>query len=96
MVRFEWDERKNSVNLEKHRIDFETAQLILDDPYCVTFVERVERGEERWHGIGAVDNIILLVVVHTYRESGSDQVVRIISAHQATRHERKLYETAHR
>lgn len=95
MFRFEWDELKNSANLEKHRIDFETAQLIFDDPYCVTFVEGIEHGEERWHGIGAVENTILLVVVHTYREAGLDQVIRIISARQATRHERKLYETAH-
>jgi len=55
MVLFEWDEQKNRANVEKHRVDFETAQLIFDDPFCVTFVERNEGGEEKWHGIGAVE-----------------------------------------
>ena len=95
MVRFEWDEQKNRGNVEKHRIDFETAQLIFDDPFCVTFVERIEGGEERWHGIGAIECLVLLVVVHTYRETKSEQIIRIISARQATRHERNLYEAAH-
>ena len=36
MVRFEWDENKNQSNLIQHGIDFQTAQLIFDDPGCVT------------------------------------------------------------
>jgi uncharacterized DUF497 family protein len=48
MVRFEWDEAKNGSNQTKHGIDFETAQLVFDDPHCVTFVERMSGGEERW------------------------------------------------
>ena len=35
--------------------------------------------------------LAVLVVVHTYREEVSDEVVRIISARPATRRERKLY-----
>ena len=30
MVHFEWDERKNRSNLDKHDIDFETAQWIFE------------------------------------------------------------------
>ena len=88
MVRFEWDERKNRSNLDKHGIDFKTAQWI--------FEERTEADEERWHGIGSIEGLILLVVVHTYRQAGDDQIIRMISARQATRHERKLYEATHR
>ncbi len=91
MIRFERDEEKNQINRIKHGIDFETARLVFDDPLCVTFVERVSGGEERWHAIGSVENIIVIVVVHTYREEGSEEVIRIISARRATRHERKLY-----
>jgi len=94
MIRFEWDEEKNYLNQKKHGIDFETASLVFDDPYCVTFVEGVKGGEERWHAIGSIENIIVIVVVHTYREDGSDEVIRIISARRATRHERKLYAQA--
>jgi uncharacterized DUF497 family protein len=34
---------------------------------------------------------MVLVVVHTYREEDSDEMIRIISARRASRHERKLY-----
>jgi uncharacterized DUF497 family protein len=95
MVRFEWDEKKNRSNLLKHGIDFQTAQLVFEDPGCVTFIERTQDGEPRWHAVGFADGVILLVVVHTYREAGSSEIIRIISARQATRHERKLYEAAH-
>jgi uncharacterized DUF497 family protein len=84
-MRFEWDRAKNEINRTKHGIDFETAQLVFDDPCCVTFVERVTDGEERWHAIG---------FVHTYREEVSDEVARIISARPATRRERILYAQA--
>jgi uncharacterized protein len=90
----EWDETKNEVNRTKHGIDFETAQLVFDDPCCVTFVERVTEGEVRWHAIGSIENLIVLVVVHTYREEASDEVVRIISARLATRREKRLYAQA--
>ena len=91
MIRFEWDDSKNEINQKKHGIDFETAKLVFDDPFCVTFVERISGGEERWHAIGYVEDIIVIVVVHTYRHDSSDEVIRIISARRATRRERKLY-----
>ena len=94
MLRFEWDQTKNETNKRKHGIDFETAQLIFDDPFCLTFVERLSDGEERWHAIGSIEKIMVLVVVHTYWEEGSDEVIRIISARRATGRERKLYAQA--
>ncbi len=94
MVRFDWDEQKDARNQTKHGVDFETAQLVFDDPFCITFIERECQGEERWQAIGAIEDILLLVVVHTYREEEGDDVIRIISARRATRHERKLYAQA--
>ncbi len=94
MIRFEWDEEKNSANQKKHGIDFETARLVFEDPLCVTFVERIKGGEERWHALGSIENLIVIVVVHTYRVDDSDEVIRIISARRATRHERNLYAQA--
>jgi uncharacterized protein len=94
MIRFEWDEAKNQSNKKKHGIDFETAQSVFDDPHCISFVERVSDGDGRWHAIGSMENIIVIVVVHTYREEASDEVIRIISARRATRHERKIYAQA--
>jgi uncharacterized DUF497 family protein len=63
MVRFEWDGAKNASNKAKHGVDFETAQLVFDDPFCITFVERIAKGEGRWHAIGSVEDITVLVVV---------------------------------
>ncbi len=94
MIRFEWDETKNRSNRRKHGIDFDTARCVFDDPRCITFTERVSNAETRWHAIGSIENIILIVVVHTYREEGTDEVIRIISARRATRHERGLYAKA--
>ena len=31
-MKFEWDEFKNFVNKEKHKISFETAAHVFDDP----------------------------------------------------------------
>lgn len=90
MLQFEWDDRKNSVNEKKHGVDFETAQLVFDDPFCATFVERIVDEEQRWHAIGSVENLIILVVAHTYR----GDVIRIISARPASSHERRLYAEA--
>jgi uncharacterized DUF497 family protein len=35
-MRFECDERKNKQNFAKHDVDFQTAELVFDDPYAVT------------------------------------------------------------
>lgn len=76
-------------------VPFTTAVLIFEDPNCLTFPDRVEAGETRWHAIGAVQNSLLfLTVVHTYAEQGAEQFVRIISARRATSQERKLYAQA--
>jgi uncharacterized protein len=69
--------------------------LIFDDPGCATFIERAEDGEPGWHAIGFAEGLILLVVVHLYRDAGTDEFIRIISARQATRHERKIFEAAY-
>jgi len=57
--------------------------------------ERAIDGEPRWHAIGFAEGVILLVVVHTCRDSATGELIRIIAARQATRHERNLYEAAH-
>ena len=91
MVRFEWDEAKNKSNKTKHGVDFETARLVFEDPFSITFLDRIVDEEERWHAIGTVEDVVILVVVHTYRSEGPVEVIRIISARLATRGERKLY-----
>ena len=92
MTRYEWDENKNQSNILNHGFTFETGQQVFNDPFVVIVIDSVKDGEARWHAIGIVEKIVLIVVVHTYRYDGADEVIRIISCRRATRHERKLYE----
>jgi uncharacterized protein len=94
MIRFEWHETKSRSHEKKHSLDFETARSVFDDPHCISFIERFSGGEERGHTIGSIENIIVIVAVHTYREEAPDEVIRIISARRATRYERNLYAQA--
>ena len=34
-MKFEWDEHKNFINKEKHKISFETAAYVFEDPYYI-------------------------------------------------------------
>ncbi|HKW89861.1 MAG TPA: BrnT family toxin [Candidatus Acidoferrales bacterium] len=91
-MRFTWDENKSRRNRAKHKISFETAALVFDDPHAISRLERIEDGEERWQTLGLAGGIVILLVVHTYREEGGEEVIRIISARKATPSERKFYE----
>ena len=53
--------------------------------------DRVVEGEQRWKTIGQVHGRYLLIAVHTFEEDGED-LIRIISAREATAHERRDYE----
>ena len=90
MMRFEWDEDKSRRNLAKHKVSFETARLVFDDPYALSVQDRVVEGEERWLTAGMVSGVVL-VVAHTYREGASDDVIRLISARKAIARERRAY-----
>ncbi len=89
-MRFEWDEVKNRGNLAKHKISFETARLVFDDPRQLSVQDRIVHGEERWQTLGMVSGIVV-IVAHTWAEEGSGQVMRLISARKATARERRVY-----
>ena len=89
-MRFEWDEGKNRRNLAKHKVSFETASLVFEDPRALSVQDRVVEGEERWQTVGMVSGTVLFVA-HTYREEAGDEVIRLISARKAIAHERRAY-----
>ena len=64
---FEWDENKNSENLKKHGVDFETAQYAFIDPKRV-IAEDTAHGklEKRYYAFGKVKGGVL-TVRFTYR-----------------------------
>ena len=89
---FEWDEAKNAANWRKHGIRFEEAVHVFKDPLHRSFVERIENGEQRWQTYGMIGTVVLVMIAHTVRDEGDNDVVRLISARYATRKERKRYE----
>ena len=92
-MRFEWDRAKSRINQTKHSgLDFETAARVFNDPNIVLIEDRNIEGEQRWHAIGAV-SAVLLLVVHVYREDDVDgeEIIRIISAREANQRERRIY-----
>ncbi len=91
-MKFVWDEEKSRRNLAKHKVSFETAKLVFDDPHAVSRLDRVEDGEERWQTLGLAGGIVVLLVAHAYREEGGEEVIRIISARKATARERTFYD----
>lgn len=90
-MRWDWDEDKARSNLAKHKVSFERAQRVFDDPHHVSLRDDCET-EERWLTMGLVDGVVVLIVVHTLEEHDDEEVIRIISARKATRRERESYE----
>jgi len=95
-MRFEWDENKNRQNLKKHGVSFEIAMEVFDDPFCLTSQDRIVEGEERLWTLGRVEDLNILVVVHTVVDERDEEVIRIISARKATPRERAFYEEVDR
>ena len=90
-LKFEWDESKNSINIEKHEVSFEEAMTVFKDTKAVLiYDEEHSDEEERFNIIGISQLSKLLIVCHCYREG--DTIIRIISARKPTKTEIKYYE----
>ena len=88
-MRFDWDPEKASANLANHGVSFEEASTVFFDAFSATGEDPDHSaGENRFITFGVSATGRLLVVAHTERED----VIRIISAREATRAERKIYE----
>jgi uncharacterized DUF497 family protein len=93
-MRFEWNQVKNRANVRKHKLSFEIACLVFDDPHHLSIQDQTVDEEIRWQTLGMVDGIVLVIVAHTVDEDES--ITRIISARKATRIERQIYEHAYK
>jgi hypothetical protein len=90
-MRFVWDEVKDRRNRSKHKVSFETARVVFDDPLARSVQDRIVGGEERWQTLGVVGGSVVLLVAHTQVDEGDEEVIRIVSARKATARERKIY-----
>ena len=85
-MEFEWDERKNRRNKNKHGIDFETAMKLWNDKNRIE-IQTPFPIENRSVLIGKIDKK-LWSAIFTLRSNA----IRIISVRRARRKEAKLYE----
>ncbi len=87
-MNFEWDERKNEQNINKHGFDFADAYRVFDWPMIVNLDERGDYGEDRWIGTGLLDGRVIVVVF----TEPDEETTRIISLRKALSDERRRYE----
>jgi uncharacterized DUF497 family protein len=86
---FEWDDKKASVNLTKHGVGFDEAETVFADPLAGIAPDPDHAERERREiivGLSAAGRFLL--VSFTER----DAAIRIISARELTRSERRHYE----
>ncbi|MGL4484648.1 MAG: BrnT family toxin [Anaerovoracaceae bacterium] len=90
MLKFEWDDIKNEVNIRKHKISFAEATKVFWDNNSILFDDpEHSEYEERFLIIGITTSEKVCIVCHCYRED--DDVIRIISARKATKFESVKY-----
>jgi len=87
-MQFDWDDNKAVANAAKHGISFEEATEVFYDPHVAVFPdEEHSYNEQRMKVIGASRKRLLVVV---YVEKVED-LIRIISAWEADKEEKKIY-----
>ena len=87
MLKFEWDEVKNRLNVQRHGVAFQEVVDFLDDPGLIERLDlREDYGEERTL---AYANVCGRVFVIVFVERGP--AIRLISARPASRDETDDY-----
>ncbi len=87
--KFDWDPAKAASNLKDHKVSFEEASTVFGDPLAMLMADPDHsEEEERYQLLGMSLRGRLLVVSFAERPPRT----RLISAREATRHERRQYE----
>lgn len=85
---FEWDEDKAAANLAKHGVSFPEAMTVFLDDLAVPYRDDARPERLALIGVSGLGRVLLVV----FTELRQDGTLRIISARQATRRERRAYE----
>lgn len=85
-MRFEWDENKRLINLQKHGIDFADIWQVFDKDRRTIIDDRFDYGEIRFFTLGLIGNRVV-AVSHTE----INEVIRIISARKANKDEQTKF-----
>ena len=89
-LQFEWDKKKAISNLKDHKVSFDEASTVFDDPLAYIFDDEDHSIDEQREIIigNSVLNRLLLI---SFTERVED-LIRIISAREVTKRERQDYE----
>lgn len=88
-IAFDWDQGNIDKNSKKHHVTNKEGEEIFGNKRIKTFKDKEHSQEEdRFVALGVTNNERRLYVVFTIR----NQKIRIISARNQSRKERKLYE----
>jgi uncharacterized DUF497 family protein len=86
---FQWDQGNSEKNWQKHRVSpFECEQIFFNQPLIAADDVAHSQQERRYYVLGRTDNGRRLYVVFTIR----GHRIRVISARDMNRKERKAYE----
>ena len=90
---FDWDPKKAKSNRVNHRVTFEEAATVFQDPQMLTLYDgKHSADEDRWITLGISAAGRVLVVNHTFKSNSTDHIpVRIISSRKATIREQREY-----
>jgi uncharacterized protein len=88
---FDWDAGNERKNSDSHDVNqAEAEQVFFNQPLIVTPDEKHSEGERRIRALGITNAGRLLTIIFTMRADG--KLVRVISARDMHRKERKEYE----
>ncbi len=85
-MKFEWDENKRLINLQRHQIDFADVKQVFDNERRTIVDDRFDYGEIRFFTLGLLHGRIV-AVSHTE----TDDLIRIISVRKADKNEQAKY-----
>ena len=86
---FEWDDGNSGKNWDRHAVgDFECEEVFFNQPILVRHDPTHSQREPRYYALGRTDQDRRLFVVFTVRRN----LIRVISAREMTRRERRVYE----
>ncbi len=89
---FSWDLEKSMLNWRKHRVSFEEAATVFDDPLGLEIYDlHHSYFEERWIRLGTSLSSRVIVVAYTKRLEDGEEKIRIISARRASQKEKRSY-----
>ena len=88
---FDWDEGNARKSIEKHNVSqAEAEQVFFNEPLLVLADEKHSEMELRFHALGKTESNRWLHITFTLRADNT--LVRVISARDMHRKERKIYE----